>query len=160
MSNDSELQHIISQLVLDASAVPDYAFTSRLRYKGKLVAGNSKELRLRLLREFHSYPVRGHSSRRATFERISQFFYWPTLRADVITFVKECEVCQLSKHETSALPGLLQPLPIAEIPWKGITMDFIEGLPISHGYNSIMVVIDRLTKYAHFICVDKEIVPR
>lgn len=72
---DTDLQNVISQLVLDSTVVPDYTFVNdRLRFKGKLVVGNSKELKLKLLQEFNSSPIGGHSGRRTTFERISQFF--------------------------------------------------------------------------------------
>ena len=68
-------------------------------------------------------------------------------------FVKACEVCQRSKHETSAPAGLLQPLQIPDKVWDDITKDFIEGLPKSKGCSAIRVVVDRLTKYAHFIAL-------
>ena len=63
----------------------------------------------------------------------------------------ECLVCQRNKGETIKTPGLLQPLSIPSQRWEEVSMDFITGLPRSKGHNVIMVVVDRLTKYAHFI---------
>ncbi|GJW82801.1 retrotransposon-related protein [Tanacetum coccineum] len=62
-----------------------------------------------------------------------------------------CDVCQRNKSDLVASPGLLQPLKIPERVWKDISMDFIEALPMSQGYTVIMVVVDMLSKYAHFI---------
>ncbi|GJS34367.1 retrotransposable element Tf2 [Tanacetum coccineum] len=65
--------------------------------------------------------------------------------------IRDCDVCQRQKPDLSAYPGLIQPLPIPERIWKEVSMDFIEKLPTSHGKSVILVVVDRLSKYAHFI---------
>jgi hypothetical protein len=75
------------------------------------------------------------------------------MRADIKRFVRECNICQENKHETILLAGLLQPLPIPTRVWSDISMDFIEGLPLSHGYSVILVVVDRFTKDGHFLCL-------
>nr|GEW52061.1 putative reverse transcriptase domain-containing protein [Tanacetum cinerariifolium] len=67
--------------------------------------------------------------------------------------VRECDVCHREKPILSTYPGLLKPLPIPEKIWSSISMDFIEKLPNSHGKTVILVVVDRLSKYAHFIAM-------
>ena len=66
-------------------------------------------------------------------------------------FVVACMTCQHCKHEQVAYPRLLQPLAIPDQAWEEISMDFIESLPKSEGRNAILVVVDKLTKFAHFI---------
>lgn len=72
------------------------------------------------------------------------------MRRDVENFVAAFLLCQQTKYSTQAPVGLLQPLQIPDKLWDEITMDFIVGLPLSYGYTVMMVVVDRLTKYAHF----------
>lgn len=67
-------------------------------------------------------------------------------------YVRNCSICQRNKSDNAAYPGLLQPLPIPEAVWEATNMDFIEGLPTStQHFTSILVVIDCLSKYAHFM---------
>jgi hypothetical protein len=75
--------------------------------------------------------------------------------ADIQNYVAECDLCQRNKNENVSTPGLLHPLHIPNQKWEEISMDFIEGLPISDGKDKILVVVDSLTKYAHFIGVRK-----
>lgn len=73
------------------------------------------------------------------------------MKADVQQFVQACDTCQRQKYVTAAPSGLLQPLPIPERVWEEISIDFINGLPRSRGFEAILVVVDRLTKYCHFV---------
>jgi len=66
-------------------------------------------------------------------------------------YISTCEVCAQAKPEHCRLPGLLQPLPVPQHAWHTTNLDFIEGLPKSKTFDTILVVIDKLTKYAHFI---------
>jgi hypothetical protein len=66
-------------------------------------------------------------------------------------FVTQCAVCQRAKSEHYQYPGLLEPLPIPTLAWTFISMDFVEGLPKFATKNSILVVVDKLTKYSYFI---------
>lgn len=64
-------------------------------------------------------------------------FYWPRLKWDVKTFIRKCDVCQRMKVENTHPSGLLQPLPIPSKLWVHISMDVIEGLPISKSFNCL-----------------------
>lgn len=70
---------------------------------------------------------------------------------NVQEYVKECPICQVNKYETLAPTSLLHPLQIPSAIWGSVSMDFIEGLPKSQNYDVIIVVVDRLTKYSHFV---------
>lgn len=93
----------------------------------------------------------GHSGSTATYQRVRKHFDWRGLKRDVAEFVQQCTVCQQAKHEHVKPAGLLAPLPIPTAPWQDLTMDFVEGLPRSEGHDTIMVVVDRFTKFAHFV---------
>ena len=88
-----------------------------------------------------------------TYKRISQQFYWPSMYQTVQNYVASCDVCQRTKHQTLSPIRLLQPLPISCQVWDNVTLYFTDGLPPSNGKNSILVVVDRLSKLAHFIAL-------
>nr|GFD18308.1 putative mitochondrial protein [Tanacetum cinerariifolium] len=77
--------------------------------------------------------------------------YWLGMRKGIARMVSECVVCQRQKYSTLASSGLLQPLELPEKVWDEVTMDFIDGLPKSEDFTLIFVVVDRLSKYAHFV---------
>ena len=122
-----------------------------LWYQGRLVIPASSQYKLHIIREFHSTPIGGHSGVLRTYKRVAANFFWVGTKRDIQTYIQQCGICQRHKYDTTTPAGLLQPLPIPERICEDISMDFIEGLPNSHGYSVIMVVIDRLSKYGHFL---------
>jgi transposase InsO family protein len=113
--------------------------------------GGSETLQKKILTAFHSSAIAGHSGFPVTYQRIRRLFAWPKMKQHIKEFVQTCTICQQSKPERVKYPGLLQPLPTPQGAWQTVTMDFIEGLPTSGHANCIMVVVDKFTRYAHFI---------
>jgi hypothetical protein len=88
------------------------------------------------------------------YQDLKEKYWWYGLKRDVATHVALCDVCQRVKAEHQRPAELLQPLKVPEWKWEEISMDFIVGLPRTRdGYDSIWVIVDRLTKVAHFIPV-------
>lgn len=87
------------------------------------------------------------------YQKIKALFVWPNMKQDIKDYITTCEVCAQAKSKHYKLPGLLQPLPIPPFAWHTINLDFIDGIPKSKSYDTILVVIDKLTKYAHFLCI-------
>ncbi|XP_038972753.1 uncharacterized protein LOC103696780 isoform X1 [Phoenix dactylifera] len=151
---DHYLQQKIQQLEATPDRMKNYQFRGGiLYYKDRVLIPPSSPLGVRLMEEFHNTKIGGHSGTLRTYKRISQAFYWESMKKDIQKFVAECVVCQQHKYETQVPAGLLQPLPVPTQVWEDISMDFIEGLPWSKGKNVILVIVDRLTKYAHFLAI-------
>ncbi|KAK4383419.1 Transposon Ty3-I Gag-Pol polyprotein [Sesamum angolense] len=82
---------------------------------------------------------------------LARRYYWPRMEEDVEPYVRTCLVCQLDKVERKKEAGLLQPLPIPKVPWQSISMDFISSFSKVNGMASVLVVVDRFSKYEIFI---------
>lgn len=151
---DSNLSGIIDELQQNEQSHPQYRWEqNKLTRKGKLVVGNNSVIKNTILQWMHSSSQGGHSGITATLKRIKEVFYWPKMKEAVTEFVRRCLTCQKCKYDHAAYPGLLQPIPLPNSVWEEVTMDFIEGLPSSQGKEVILVVIDRLSKYAHFMAL-------
>jgi hypothetical protein len=108
-----------------------------------------KDVRLDLLKLHHDSPVAGHQGHARTLEFLSRKYYWPGMKAQVNCYVDSCEPCQRSKGHKQGVN--LKPLPIPALPWEDIAYDFVVKLPKSSGYDSILTVIDRFSRQAHFV---------
>ena len=108
-----------------------------------------------LISRQHNDPLTGHFRVNKTKELISRKYYWPSLRKDIKFYVKEYDVCLTSKAVKHKLYSNLWSLLVLTHRWKDLSIDFVTRLPIStewkdDNYDSILVIIDRLTKMIHY----------
>lgn len=152
--SDPFVSKILAAKAVDPDAYGDFSITEGvLRYKSRVVVGGDSDLRSTILAEIHNSAYGGYLGVQGTYLRLKGSFYWPGMKSAVTKLVQACDICQRNKSSSGGLPGLLQPLPIPHTAWTHISMDFVEGLPKSAGKNVILVVIDRFTKYGHFIAL-------
>ena len=104
------------------------------------------------MREAHCTPYTAHPGATKMYQDLRANFWWEGMKDDIARFVQKCLICQQVKAEHKKPPGLLMPLQVPEWKWNHITMDFVSGLPKSpRGHDAIWVIVDRLTKSAHFL---------
>lgn len=152
VEQDVELQKIRQELQEDPLKHPIYSLKhGMLHYKGWLVLSSKSSLIPTLLQIFLDSDKGGHSGFLRTYKRLTEELFWKGMKNEVKKYVEQCKVCQTNKIESVAPTGLLQPLPRLDKIWEDLSMDFIEGLPTSQGVDTIMVVVDRPSKYAHFV---------
>jgi len=151
-ATDPAMTTLLQELAIHSPNGRGYSLENGIiKYHDRMVIGENLALQTKLIAALHNSAIGGHSGMQATYKRIKPLYYWSGMKLAVENFVKQCIICQQAKHLHTKPAGLLQPLPPPAAPWQEITMDFIEGLPTSDGSNTILVVVDRLTKYAHFI---------
>ncbi|CAI7793981.1 unnamed protein product [Closterium sp. NIES-53] len=108
-------------------------------------------LRELLTQEVHDSNLSEHFGINKTLKLLQRNYYWADMPTDVQRYVTTCPTCQAMKSSRQRPAGLLQPLEPPERPWQQVTMDFVTGLPAgASGNDSVLVVVDRLTKMAHF----------
>jgi hypothetical protein len=123
-------------------------------FKDRICVLDIDSLRETILKETHDFDYPIHPGSTKMYQDLKQKYWWYGLKRDVAAHGAMCDVCQRVKAEHQRPAGLLHPLKIPEWKWEEIGMDFIVGLPCTPaGYDSIWVIVDRLTKVAHFIPV-------
>jgi hypothetical protein len=125
-----------------------------LWFKDRLVVPKDFELHRKIMDETHCSRYSIHPVTNKMYQDLNKSFWWTKMKREIAKYVSECDTCWRVKTNHLRPAGNLQPLSIPEWKWENIYMDFIVGWPrTSRGYNSIWVIVDRLTKSAHFIPV-------
>src|SRR5882724_7565255 len=122
-----------------------------LRNSGRIYVLDSGSLRLHVLQYSHDHPLAGHFSQTKTLHQVWMHYYWPRLLVFVKDYCKSCTICSRTKPVHHKPYRLLKQLLILVKPWNSISMDFIEKLPSSSSYTSILVIVDCLSKQSLFI---------
>jgi hypothetical protein len=125
-----------------------------LWFKDRLVVPKKEVLKKKILDEAHTSRYSIHLGSTKMYHDLRQQFWWTQMKRKTTHYVSECDTCQKVKDDYMKPRGLLQPLSILDWKWDNIGMDFIMGLPLTaYKFDSIWVIVDRLTKSAHFVPV-------
>ncbi|WVZ89241.1 LOW QUALITY PROTEIN: hypothetical protein U9M48_035667 [Paspalum notatum var. saurae] len=146
--DDEKLQKIRELLKLGKAPHFRKDEQGTLWYKNRICMPNVDSIRKLILSEAHDTAYSIHPGSTKMYYDLKERFWWYGMKRAVAEYVAICDTCQRVKAEHQRPAGLLQPLKVPEWKWKEITIDFIVGLPHTQkGYNSIWVVVDRLTKF-------------
>jgi RNase H-like domain found in reverse transcriptase/Reverse transcriptase (RNA-dependent DNA polymerase)/Integrase zinc binding domain len=160
-AEDKECQAIKKSLEKEARLLAGVSlahcdiYRGLIRYRQKVWIPES--MRTWICKEHHDQPMVGHAGIAKTLALLKRQYYWPRMDVTVTRYVGNCHPCRRAKPFNDSYNGVLIPLPIPQQPWQDISMDFITGLPMSGGYDAVLVVTCRLTKMRHFIpCLAKK----
>jgi hypothetical protein len=129
-----------------------------LLFRQRVCVPNVPELRKEILEESHNSPYVMHPGITKMYRTLKETYWWSGMKRDVANYVATCEVCQRVKAEHQCPIGMLQPLPIPQWKWEHVTMDFVTHLPkTSRRHDAVWVIVDRLTKSAHFLAISMTI---
>ena len=125
-----------------------------LWFKSRLVIPKDQELKRKILDEAHLSKFSMHPGSTKMYHDLKLLYWWTRMKREIAQYVSECDTCQRIKASHLKSAGALQPLSVPSWKWDDISMDFIVGLPnTSRHHDSIWVIVDRLTKVAHFLPV-------
>ena len=127
-----------------------------LRFSSRIWIPDVTELKHEILHEAHNSRYSIHPGSTKMYRDLKENFWWPNMKKEIAEWVSKCYTCQRVKAEHQRPSGLLQPLDIPEWKWEHLAMDFVVGLPRTRAnHDAIWVIIDRLTKSAHFLPINE-----
>ena len=149
--NDQKLKEIIEK-VKQGKETPFILQDDTLMLGDRICVPDTNDLRREILDEAHNAPYAMHPGTTKMYNTMKSHYWWPGMKKDVAEFIAKCLTCQQIKVEHQAPARKLHPLSIPEWKWEKITMDFVTGLPKTQkGNDAIWIIVDRLTKLAHFL---------
>ncbi|KAA0064254.1 DNA/RNA polymerases superfamily protein [Cucumis melo var. makuwa] len=154
ITKQAPLRRDFERAEIAVSVGEDFSISSDddLTFEGHLCVPEDSAVKIELLTEAHSSPFTMHPGSTKMYQDLRSVYWWRNMKREVADFVSRCLVCQQVKAPRQRLAGLLQPLSVPGWKWESVSMDFITGLPRTlKGYTVIWVVVDRLTKSAHFV---------
>lgn len=152
IAESQEIQLLLQRVLEGDEGLKGYSVRDgKLWFKTRLVITKTSAFIAILLKECHDGLQGGHSGVLTKLKRVQKWFHWEGMLRTVQQYVAACHVCQTHKYSTLNPAGLLHPLHIPVAIWEDLSMDFVEGVPTSNGNNAFFVVVDRLSKYSHFI---------
>jgi hypothetical protein len=123
-------------------------------FKDRIVVPKDAEVHQQILDEAHLSRYSIHPGSTKMYQYLKQHYWWTKMKIEIARYVARCDTYRLVKAVHMKTAGPLQSFPIPTWKWEDISMDFIVGLPRTvKGFDSIWVIIDRLTKIAHFLPV-------
>nr|GEZ78491.1 putative reverse transcriptase domain-containing protein [Tanacetum cinerariifolium] len=115
-----------------------------------------KKLKNLVMHESHKSKYSIHPGSNKMYQDLKPLYWWPNMKADIATYVSKCMTCAKGKDKHQKPSGLLQQFEIPVWKWERITMDLVSGLPRTpSGYDTIRVIVNLLTKLAHFLPMKK-----
>jgi hypothetical protein len=150
--DDDQAHRFLQQLALNPHSSDTFTLNQGiLRYKGRIWVGGDSSLQTCIISAFHDSPLGGHSGFPVTYRRLVSLFSWSGMKTMVREYMRCCHTCQQAKPERLPPAGRLQLLPVPSGPREVAMMEFIDGLPVLGQYNCLLVVVDKISKYSHFI---------
>jgi len=124
--------------------------------EGRVYVPKDEKLRVEIIRLHHDTPIAGHGGQWKMVELVTRNYWWPGITKEIKRYVEGCDQCQRMKNRVDMPVGKLRPNQVPERPWQHISVDFIMKLPVSKGYDSILVVCDRFLKMSHFVATTEK----
>jgi hypothetical protein len=152
--NDKRMKHIHEKMEAGKANCFRRDDQGIIWFNNRIVVPKNEEIRQQILDEAHLSRYSIHPGSTKMYHDLKQHYWWTKMKIEIARYLARCDTCRCVKAIHMKTAGQLQSLPIPTWKWEDISMDFIVGLPrTTKGYDSIWVIVDQLTKIAHFLPV-------